>query len=480
MTFWKNTPIALLLLGTVATMLPACKKKEEGCTDPAAINYNPDADKDCCCEYATTKEFTVTDLGGGVTQVEGETDVNFTFTNDRKWLMKGFLYVNSGATLTVQPGTIVKGDKDTKGTLIVRRGGKLNADGTSSQPIVFTSNQPAGSRSYGDWGGIVLCGRAPHNQPSDPVIEGGPDASYGGSDANDNSGVLRYVRIEFSGIAFQPNQEINGLTMGAVGRGTTLDYIQVSYCGDDSYEWFGGTVNAKHLIAFRGWDDDFDQDFGWQGKVQWAVSLRDPAIADQSSSNGFECDNDAAGNSASPYSQGTWSNVSVFGPKADAGTTINTLYARALHLRRNTQTRVFNSVFAGYPTGLYIDGNSTQANATNGDLMFRNNVIAGMNTPLNVPGSQNWDQAALTAWFNTAGWNNSVLATNSELLVTDGFNLTSPNFRPYGASPLLSGADFTWSPLTDSFFTPVSYRGAFGGEDWTAGWANFDPQNTTY
>ncbi|MCB9183271.1 MAG: T9SS C-terminal target domain-containing protein [Flavobacteriales bacterium] len=479
MILWKNTTLGLLVLGTLAVALPACKKKE-GCTDPAATNYDPDADKDCCCEYATVKEFTVTDLGGGVSQISGETDVDFTFTSDRKWLLNGFVYVNSGATLTVQPGTIVKGDKDSKGTLIIRRGGKLMADGTSSQPIVFTSNQPVGSRSYGDWGGIILCGRAPHNQPSDPVIEGGPDAQYGGSDANDNSGVLRYVRIEFCGIAFQPNQEINGLTLGAVGRGTTIDNVQVSYSGDDSYEWFGGTVNAKHLIAFRGWDDDFDQDFGWQGKVQWAVSLRDPNVADASSSNGFECDNDAAGNSASPYSQGTWSNVSIFGPMVDAGTSINSLYKRALHLRRNTQTRVFNSMFAGYPFGLYIDGNSTQANATNGDLMFRSNVLAGMTTALDVPTGQNWDQAAITTWFNTAGWGNTVLANNTDLMVADGFNLSGPNFRPSAGSPLLSGADFSWSPLTDSFFTSVNYRGAFGSEDWTAGWANWDPQNTPY
>jgi hypothetical protein len=141
---------------------------------------------------------------------------------------------------------------------------------------------------------------------------------------------------------------------------------------------------------------------------------------------------------------------------------------------------VFNSVFAGYPTGLYIDGNTTQANATNNDLMFRGNVLSGMGTALNVPSGQNWDQAALTTWFNTAGWNNTIYANNSELQVANPFNLTNPDFLPNGGSPLLSGADFSWSPLADSFFTPVSYRGAFGTENWTAGWANWDPQNTAY
>lgn len=472
MNLLKNKALGLLMIGAVAVALPACKKKE-GCTDPAATNYDASADKDCCCEYAPPAANNVVEVINNIT-------ANTTWTSNNKYLLKGFIYVEDGATLTIEPGTIIKGDKPTKGTLIVKRGGKIIADGTASQPIVFTSNQPAGQRDYGDWGGIIICGRAPHNQPSDPIIEGGVDAQYGGTDPNDNSGILRYVRIEFSGIPFQPNQEINGLTMGGVGRGTVLEHIQVSYCGDDSYEWFGGTVNAKYLIALRGWDDDFDQDFGWQGKVQWAVSLRDPNVADQSSSNGFECDNDAAGNPVSPYSQGVWSNVSIFGPKADASTTINTQYARALHLRRNTRTRVFNSVFAGYPNGLFIDGNSTQAGAEAGELMFRNSVIAGMGTPLNVPSGQNWDLAAITNWFNTAGWNNTVYANNSDLQVANPFNLTNPNFMPNGGSPLLSGADFSAAPVADGFFTPVSYRGAFGTTDWTAGWANWDPQNTAY
>jgi hypothetical protein len=467
----KEQVIGLLMLCAVTVALPACKRAE-GCTDPTATNYDPHADKDCCCEYAApTPSNTI--------EVTEAISVNTTWTNTHTYLLKGFIYVNDGATLTIEPGTIIKGDKPTKGTLIVRRGGKLMAEGTIDRPIIFTSNQPPGSRDYGDWGGIIICGRAPHNQPSDPTIEGGPDAQYGGNDPDDNSGTLRYVRIEFPGVAFQPNQEINGLTMASVGRGTTIDHVQVSYCGDDSYEWFGGTVNARYLIAFRGWDDDFDQDFGWQGKVQFALGLRDPNIADQSSSNGFECDNDAAGNSAAPYSQGTWSNVTLIGPKADVGTSINPLYARALHLRRNTRTRVYNSVFAGYPVGLYIDGNSTQTNADNGDLQFRNNVLAGMDNPLATPAGQQWDQATITAWFHTVGWNNTILGSNDELGLIAPFDLGHPDPRPNSGAALLSGAEFS-GPLTDGFFDPVPFRGAFGATDWTAGWTNWDPQHTSY
>ncbi len=467
MKILKNHALSLLMLGAVAVALPACKKKE-GCTDPTATNYDPDADKDCCCEYATPPA-NVTTLSGSITS-------NLTLNSSTNYLLSGFVYVEDGATLTIQPGTVIKGDKPTKGTLIIKRGGKLIADGTASQPIVFTSNQPAGSRDRGDWGGIIICGRAPNNQPSDPTVEGGPDATYGGTDAADNSGTLRYLRIEFGGIALQPNQEINGLTLGSVGSGTTIEHVQVSYSGDDSFEWFGGTVNAKYLVAHRGLDDDFDQDFGWQGKVQYALALRDPNSADASGSNGFECDNDAAGNSTAPYSQGTWSNVTVLGPGTGSGTASD-LYKRALHLRRNTQTRVYNSVFAGYPIGLMIDGSTTEVNATNNDLQFRNSVLAGMTTNFATASGSTWD---IAAWFNTAGWGNTLLTNNSDLQMTLPVSLTSPVLRPNVGSPLLTGADFTAAPTNDSFFTPVSFRGAFGTEDWTSGWTNFDPQNTAY
>ncbi len=461
----KHHTTTLLLLCAVAVALPACKKKE-GCTDQQALNYDADADKDCCCEYPTSSD---------LTEVQGSITSNTTWTSTTKYLLKGFVYVEDGVTLTIQAGTIIRGDKPTKGSLIIKRGGKIMAEGTMSQPIVFTSNQAVGQRDRGDWGGIIICGRAPHNQPSDPVVEGGPDANYGGNDAEDNSGVLRYVRIEFGGIAFQPNQEINGLTLGAVGRGTTIDHVQVSYSGDDSYEWFGGTVNAKNLIAFRGQDDDFDQDFGWQGMVQFALGLRDPNTADASGSNGFECDNDAAGNPTAPYSQGTWSNVTILGPQA-VSNTYSDLYKRALHLRRNTRTRVYNSVFVGYPTGLLIDGGTTELNAANNDLQVRNVVLAGMTNDFGVASGSSWD---ISSWFSTPGWGNSTVSNVNDLGLSLPVTLTSPVLRPVGTSPLLSGAEFN-GPLMDTFYQNVSFRGAFGSTDWTAGWANWDPQNTNY
>jgi len=242
--------------------------------------------------------------GGTTIEISGDITANTKWSSNNKYVLKGFVYVKSPAVLTIEPGTIIRGDKATKGTLIIERGAQIFAVGTQNSPIVFTSNEEKGNRSYGDWGGIIICGRAPINLPGgEGTVEGGTNAIYGGTNAADNSGKLKYVRIEFCGIAFQPNQEINGLTMGGVGNGTEIEYVQISYSGDDSYEWFGGNVDARHLIAFRGWDDDFDTDNGYSGRIQFAAAFRDKDIADQSGSNGFESDNDGQGTTATPFTK---------------------------------------------------------------------------------------------------------------------------------------------------------------------------------
>lgn len=401
-----------------------------------------------------------------------------TWTAGNRYLIKGFVEVELGATLTIEPGTVIFGDKATKGTLIINRGAQLIAEGTAASPIVFTSHEPAGSRAPGDWGGIILCGRAPINLPGGTgVVEGGVEAVFGGTDAADNSGTLRYVRIEFPGIAFQENNEINGLTLAGVGSGTTIDHIQVSYSGDDSFEWFGGAVGCKRMISFGGLDDDFDMDNGFSGKLQFGLALRDVDQADQSGSNGLEHDNDASGSTATPFTTPIITNVSILGPLATSTGTPNGNYKRSAHLRRNTHTNVYNSVFAGFPTGLLIDGTAAEANATNNDLVFRSSVIAGMTSNFAVASGSTWD---IATWFATSGWNNTTYTNSSDLLLAVPLDLTNPDLLPNEGSPLLSGADFTWGPLADGFFEQVPYRGAFGLEDWTSGWANWDPQNTTY
>ncbi len=214
-----------------------------------------------------------------------------TLTKDKKYLIKGQVFVRTGVVLTIQPGTVVFGDKATKGTLVIDRGGKLLAEGTAAEPIIFTSALPAGTRDRGDWGGLVILGKAPVNQP-DPAIEGiTPAVIFGGTDNADNSGVLKYVRVEFAGIELTPNNETNSITLGGVGSGTKMDYTQVSFGGDDGFEWFGGSMNSKNLVAFAMWDDCFDVDYGFTGKVQFAVSVGYGSYADQSGSNIFETDN---------------------------------------------------------------------------------------------------------------------------------------------------------------------------------------------
>jgi len=354
-------------------------------------------------------------------------------TVNNVYLLNGWVYVKAGATLTIEPGTIIRGDKVNKGALIVEPGATIIANGTAQKPIVFTSNQAAGSRDYGDWGGVIILGNAKINVPGGvATIEGGVGSTYGGNNDADNSGIFRYCRIEFSGIAFAPNNEINGLTMGGVGSGTQIDHVQVSYCGDDAFEWFGGTVDAKYLIALRNWDDDFDTDFGFRGRIQYAVSLRDPNIADVSGSNGFESDNDGSGSSNIPFTKPIFSNVSIFGPKVTSSTSIHSDYKRAMHLRRNTQLNVYNSVFAGYPVGLFIDGSAAQSNATNGLLNVENCIMSGMNSYF----ASNFERG----YYTNSTRHNDTLVNNSDLMVADPFNLTNPNFLPQAGSPLLNGS----------------------------------------
>ncbi len=418
---------------------------------------------------------------GSVTEVSGEITTNTTWKATDKILLKGFVYVVDGVTLTIEPGTVIKGDKETKATLIVEPGGKIVAQGTASQPIVFTSNQPAGSRSYGDWGGLIICGKADVNSPSAMTIEGGPRTKYGRGNAfaidnNDNSGVLKYVRVEFCGIEYSTDNEINGITFGGVGKGTTVEYVQVSYSGDDSFEWFGGNVNAKHLIAFRGWDDEFDTDNGYSGMLQFVVGLRDPNVADKSKSNGFESDNDANGSTNNPFTQPVFCNVSLFGNNSDitpTGGSSTGAFQATMHLRRNSKLNVHNAVFAGWPIGLFFEndkGSDTQGNATNGELVVANTVFAAMKA--------NYKTTFDSTYFNRTDGGNSVKALG-ELKIRNPFSLTSTSFVLQSESPLLTGASFD-GRVADSFFEKVDYIGAFGTQDWTTGWTNFDPQNAVY
>ncbi len=448
----------------------------------------------------------------------GNGDAEFVFTGKQTlkkgtYLLKGWVYIANGAELTIEPGTVIKGDKQTKASLICERGGKLIAQGSANAPIVFTSEEAAGQRKPGDWGGVIICGKAKNNQ-TEMQIEGGPRTKHGGNDDADNSGVLSYVRIEFAGYPFQTDQEINGLTLGSVGSGTKIDHVQVSYSNDDSYEWFGGTVNCKYLVAYHGWDDDFDTDNGFSGAVQYGLVVRDAKIADKSQSNGFESDNNAGGSDVSPYTTATFSNITVIGPKLQSGVKFENStsfitggsmnpnngsalgkFQSAMQIRRSSRLNIINSVAAGWPIGLIIDGEKgdTPAQAKAGNIRFHNNVFAGMDV-IGSDANKVYDDVLYDAakkqvidasqksysntfFFQTA-LNNKAFDDAASLSLVDAAGVGSP-FMPTATSPLLTLASFNGEP--SAWLDKVAYVGAFNDKDnWLEGWTNFEPQNTKY
>lgn len=419
--------------------------------------------------------------------LEGNITADRTISAANKNFLKGFVYVKSGATLTIEAGSVIKGISVASGeraaSLIIEPGAKIIAEGTVDKPIVFTSDKEPGKRVTGDWGGLIICGNARVNRTNQPTIEGGPGTHYGNTTSDEfngeSSGKLKYVRIEFAGYPLEPDKEINGLTFGGVGSGTEVEFVQVSYSNDDSYEWFGGTVNAKHLIAYKGWDDDFDTDYGYTGKLQFLLSVRDKDIADTSDSNGFESDNDGDGSTNTPFTKPVFSNVTLIGPfygkvsdRTQAEVEAKTAdaangakggkYQAAMHLRRNSSLNVYNSVFTGWPYGLRATDKKGQAND---GIAIENVIFAGM-----------WknfyeDEKVSENFFNRAG-NNTVLENTQQIIAKDG------DYSSVVADAV-KGADF--SKLADSFFEKVTYKGAFDGtNDWTEGWTNWDPQNTVY
>lgn len=432
--------------------------------------------------------------GNGETEnliLSGKITSNLTLKANKVYKLRGLVYVTNNATLTIEPGTKIVGEADKNGALIITRGSKIMAEGTAANPIIFTSEKPSPKR--GDWAGVVILGNAPTNasfggQDGIGEIEGGINNSeglglYGGKNAADNSGILKYVRIEYAGYAFLPDKEINGLTFGGVGNGTVVDYVEVAYANDDSFEWFGGTVNCSHLISYKGLDDDFDTDNGYSGNIQFGIGVRDPQVADVSGSNAFESDNDANGSALAPQTSATFSNMTIIGPinSANPGS-INTLFQNALQIRRNSTISVFNSVFTGFPVGLFIDatkGTPTDLNITGNKLFFENNILAGNTTPLKFGASSttqtNYTLNDLTTWFNAKG--NTILASTADVKLAGAWAPagTTPNFTPSAGSPLLTGGSFT-NPKLATWFTQVTYRGAVkdANDTWYAGWTNFN------
>ncbi len=497
--------IGYLFMATMTmTSLTACSSSNDN-TSPATPTYH----------WSTDGGLKACDNLLFDNNIIGNGDQEFVFNGNQTlkkgtYMLKGWVYIANGATLTIEPGTVIKGDKTTKAAIIVERGGKLIAQGTANAPIVFTSAQSAGNRKPGDWGGIILCGKA-HNNQTEMQIEGGPRTKHGGTDDSDNSGVLSYVRIEFAGYPFATDQEINGLTLGSVGSGTQIDHVQVSYSNDDSFEWFGGTVNCKYLVAYRGWDDDFDTDNGFSGKVQFGLAIRDPRIADQSQSNGFESDNCADGSAVSPYTTAVFSNITFVGPIGQSSDFVNNSayinggsvypnngsalgkFQAAMHIRRSSRLNCFNTVAIGFPIGIILDGEKGNTQTIVGKESQLQNIWMADMTLLGSDANKVYQDNLYkytTKTFDTTknsfshdffiAQTGNAVKTASALLLTGKTGKTGANYMPQSGSPLLTAASFSNSMLT-SWFSKVSYIGALNaGDTWTDGWTEFDPENAAY
>jgi hypothetical protein len=425
--------------------------------------------------------------------ISGLITSNITLTNDKLWFIDGPTFVDSTVTITIQSGTYIKGLATANTTsgkpsfLVIRRGAKIDAQGTLADPIVFTSAKASGQRAKGDWGGVVILGQAPTNQAK-PQIEGIPTAQipaglagkdaigYGGSNETDNSGILKNVRIEFAGVVVSEGNELNGLTLGGVGAGTTLDHIQVSYGADDAFEFFGGSVNAKYLISYGNDDDDLDFDQGYQGSIQFAVAAKDLNFTYSTSPNGIECNNTSApitttgGAFASRLTQPVLSNITFVGG-ATAGPT-----SGIGHLFRvNTSYKVRNSLNLGF------NGGATLINTTGSEYSY--SYVHGYTSAVTGSAATSVNVTPLTG-----------ASPNSTIRLVDPFNITTPDWRILPTAPLniRTGANFTGYSVThpggtlSAFDTTPAYLGAFnlstsGVTRWdSGGWASYEPLTNAY
>ncbi len=373
----------------------------------------------------------------------------------KKYIVRGQVSVENNGRLTIAPGVTVQGstDRSSPNFIAVRQGGRLYAEGTRTQPITFTGPEA----TPGSWAGLVLNGRSICNDATATTtcrFEAVPDLVYGAVPPvlDDNSGALRYVRILWAGQQIAPNEELNSLTLNAVGSGTILEYVQVDGGLDDGFEWFGGSVNGKYLVCSNMGDDCFDFDQGFNGKIQFALGWQGINPDQGGDSNGIESDNDNPASDKLPRTQPSMSNLTMVG-RADVGN-------EGMRIRRGSGGNYANVVVAGFrdrcinliDAQTYALSSATQTGST---LTMTQSWVGSC-----VAG-QFEDNAsaayAVSAWYNAGAGN----GTGDPLLVSGGF-------LPTATSPILVGGQ---APA-DGFFRPVQYRGAFAGprDNWTADW----------
>ena len=489
---WSALALACALLAGTPAILTSCSSDD----DP-----DPKPTEDPEVTYKGNVAYSAGLLFNNGTEIGNGTQ-HFHFTGDvtlpkGTYLLKGWVYVDAGAKLRIPAGTVIKGDKQTMATLIVEPGGYCEMKGEKNAPIVMTSEEAPGQRKPGDWGGLIICGKAKNNQGTQQ-IEGGPTTIHGGDNDADNSGIYQYIRVEFAGYPFDTDKEINGITFGSVGSGTTIDHLQVSYTNDDSYEWFGGSVNCQYLVAYKGWDDEFDTDNGFSGKVEYGLSIRDPRIADTSQSNGFESDNNASGAETEPFTTATFSHFTFIGPKTAKNTDfVNSSdyitggsifpnngsklgkFQSAMQIRRSSRLNVENTLAVGYPVGLIVDGEkgNTVSYAKNGLFHLKNILFAGMDV-IGTDKNKEYENYLYDYASNTE---DSTQCSYSETFFrSEPSNRTAEEAELGLTDPSKTGQNYC--PAQTLSDNNGGYIGAFrdASDNWLEGWTNFDPQNTVY
>lgn len=393
-------------------------------------------------------EETITVDGREVVVLTGDILEDRTLSADYDYLLRDAVFVKDGVTLTIQPGVTVYGENATNGTLIVSQGGKIMADGTTDAPIVMTSDAEIGSRARGQWGGLIINGRAPTNQGV--TFGEGDTGAFGGDDPNDSSGVLRYVRVEYAGIEFSDDNELNGIAFQGVGSGTVVEYVQVHLNQDDGIEMFGGTVNLKYALVTGARDDSFDWTDGWTGKGQFWVAQQYGDDAD----NGFENDNSNKNNEALPRSAPTISNVTLVGdpsgPESDNG----------MLIREGAAGMYTNFIVVGFnKVGLDVNNESSHKQTEDGGLVVKNSIFFSN-------GGGNFGDEKDDDGFDEAAWAKGLGNKENDPNLADAFNKSNPDFTPgSGASSM------TPAIPSDGFFDKVDFIGGVDpNNDWTKGW----------
>lgn len=420
-----------------------------------------------------------------------------TLFADTLYTLSGFIRVANGATLTIQPGTVIQGDYNTVGSsLIVLRGAKIVANGTAGKPIVFTSSRPAGQRQPGDWGGLAIIGNGIINRSGDVQLEGtgtgsaNPAVLYSGGNNNaDNSGSLKYVRVEFAGYAAAADAELNSFTFGAVGSGTTLEYLESLSGLDDSFEFFGGAVDGKYLISYESGDDHFDMSEGYVGRLQHVIAFQtrqniprpgagnvssDPQGIENDGCAGSGCAN---GQDTQPFNVPVIANFTLVGPPD--GIFSGTSGGVGMMLRRGTGGHYVNGVVARWErAAISLRDQPTLTRATAGALTVKNVLVADVGATFQPQAGstvQGTLDLAANAIVEGAGLGSALFLG----LPTNPTNVGQIDWTPAANAATTTGglATFTGDLATraGSFVTGTVYRGAANptGPKWWAGWTSY-------